>query len=41
MYSMSTRDGQLGDFHLQDPKINVFADSVVVEAIVGIRQEQL
>ena len=29
----------MGDFYSQDPKINVFADGVIIEAVVRIRQE--
>jgi hypothetical protein len=33
---VGTCDEDTGDFHSQDSEVNVFVDSVVVEAVVGI-----
>ena len=33
---MGACDGDAGDFHSQGSEVNVFVDSVVVEAVVGI-----
>lgn len=39
--NLSACDGDTGDFHSQNSKISVFTNGVVVEAVVGISQEQL